>query len=78
MADPPDEIAPAIDSVFKNYGGLSPKYNWSVTKVNTEIIGTAMRQDVQFTLSGYKGWNKLIYNKLSTVSIKDNRFEKLG
>ena len=77
MTDPPSEIKPDIDSVFRSHGGVANDYSWLVTKVNTEIVGTALRQDVQFTLSGYKGWNRLLYNALKEGQVEDDRFQKL-
>lgn len=43
-------------------------FSWLVTSCNLEIIGKAMRQEVEFTLSGPKGWNQLIY-KSSTKNL---------
>lgn len=76
VCDPPDEIKPDIDSVIKEAGGISSRYNWMVTRCNVEIVGSAMRQEVQFTLSGYRGWNKLIYNSEDPQgSVNDKRYE---
>lgn len=61
IADPPSEIAPNVD-LLPTAGGTEASHNWLVTKCDVEIIGSAMRQTVEFTLSGYLGWNRLIYN----------------
>lgn len=57
-----------IDINPKSNISMAPnKYSWLVTACNIEIIGGAMRQEVDFTLSGPKGWNRLVY-KTSTIS----------
>ena len=62
IADPPiDAVDLEIINQRNNAGGEAPKYSWLVTGVNHEVIGSAWRQEIDFTLSGYKGWNRLIY-----------------
>lgn len=60
VCDPPDSILPDV-SLFAQADGLETNYNWLVTSCDTEIIGSALKQNVQFTLSGYLGWNSLLY-----------------
>lgn len=59
---PPDEICPNVSAIYQTAGGLELKHDWLVTGCNTEIIGSAMRQEIKYTLSGYKGWNRLLYS----------------
>jgi len=78
VVDPPDEIMPDIDSVMKEAGGVKFQYNWLITRCNVEIVGSALRQQVEFTMSGYRGWNKLIYNYTDVAStVVDNRYENI-
>jgi hypothetical protein len=61
IVDPPNIIRPDIEKLIQA-GGVEKKYNWLVTKCDVQIIGSAMKQVVDFSLSGYLGWNRLIYN----------------
>lgn len=61
IVDPPNLIAPNVDN-FPSAGSIDTKYSWLITKCETEFIGSACKQQVEFTLSGYLGWNRLIYN----------------
>jgi len=75
IADPPSDIAPNVD-LLPTAGGTEASHNWLVTKCDVEIIGSAMKQTVEFTLSGYLGWNRLIYNLNAGgfAGIADTRF----
>lgn len=79
IAEPPTDIAPDLDKLPQiDAGGISDNFNWLVTKCDTEIIGSAFRQQVEFTLSGYLGWNRLIYNKVDDAfgNIDSTRYDK--
>lgn len=54
----PDEIdiKPKV-----NIAAYPNQYSWLVTACSIDILGGAMRQEVEFSLSGPKGWNRLIY-----------------
>ena len=69
VVDPPNSIKPDTDQ-FAQASGLETNYNWLVTTCDTEIIGSAIKQNVQWTLSGYLGWNRLIY-KYDKTAISD-------
>lgn len=61
IADPPDCIE--LTNFNKAVRGTSPKRNWLVTRADVHYEGSALVQEVDFTLSGFKGWNQLVYNK---------------
>ena len=44
-----------------NIAAYPNEYSWLVTACSIDILGGAMRQEVEFSLSGPKGWNRLIY-----------------
>ena len=77
VVDPPSKIAPKLSTIMKDAGSIKRDHSWMVTKCNVEIVGSAMRQDVELTLSGYKGWNKLVYNKYGEkLNVNDKRYEQ--
>lgn len=79
VVDPPSNIKPDIEKTIQTAGDVAHNYNWLITRCNIEVIGSAIRQQVEFTLSGYRGWNKLIYNSDTSASPpSDNRHEKLN
>jgi hypothetical protein len=72
--DPPvDYVDTELFSEAK--GGVDADYNWLVTSVTHEVIGSAFRQEVDFTLSGYLGWNGLLYRSDEKSGIADTRFD---
>jgi hypothetical protein len=46
---------------YNTIKGDEKNHSWLCTRANTEIIGSALRQDCDFLLSGPLGWNPLIY-----------------
>ena len=57
--DPPIK-AVDLELFSEGKGGVDANYDWLVTAVNHEVVGSAWRQEIDFTLSGYLGWNPLI------------------
>jgi|GEM_PF-6512802 len=56
-------------------GNVEYTYNWLVTACSVDIIGSAMRQKVTFSLSNKKGWNSLIYKDAQSAgSFIDNSY----
>jgi hypothetical protein len=77
IVDPPSKIAPKLSTIMKDAGSIKRDHSWMVTKCNVEIVGSAMRQDVELTLSGYKGWNKLVYNKYTQdLGVNDDKWKQ--
>lgn len=76
IVDLPSQIEFNTD-LLPDVGETGSNWNWLVTKCDTDIIGSAMKQTVEFTLSGYLGWNKIIYNLEQDVfSLSDKRYEE--
>ena len=71
--DPPVDVI-ELDKFAENRGDVEANYNWLVTRVNHEIVGSAWRQEIDFALSGYRGWNGLIYRKAELYNYAQNRF----
>lgn len=79
VVDPPKKIKPSVDRELKEYGGVGKNYNWLVTGCDIDIVGSALRQKVTFLLSGYLGWNGLLYNKQDkSANINNDFFKKLN
>jgi len=76
VCDPPKSIKPDIDKELKAYGGVTKNYNWLVTGCDVNIIGSALRQNVTFMLSGYLGWNGLLYNRQDKSKATKSDFYK--
>ena len=72
--DPPVDYIDA-DLFSEAKGGVDAEYNWLVTSVNHEVVGSAFRQEVDFTLSGYLGWNGLLYRSDEVDGLNDTRFD---
>lgn len=66
-AEPPDCIA--LDKFNKAVRGTTPKRNWLVTRADIHYEGSALVQEVDFTLSGVKGWNQLVYNSSTQAKL---------
>jgi hypothetical protein len=72
--DPPIDVVD-LDLFSEAKGEVDAQYNWLVTAVSHEIIGSAWRQEIDFTLSGYLGWNALIYRSSEKDGLEDTRFD---
>jgi hypothetical protein len=59
----------------RSSGNAEYQYNWLVTACTVDIVGSAMRQKVTFSLSNKKGWNSLLYKDAKNVgSLTDNTY----
>jgi len=73
ICDPPKEIQPDLELLPSE--NEESDWSWLVTKCDTEFMGSAMKQTVEFTLSGYLGWNRLIYNlEKDAIDVTDKRY----
>jgi len=62
-----EQLPSFIDIDTKNIEKEPNRFSWLVSSCNLEIMGTALRQEVEFTLSGPKGWNRLIYKQSNSA-----------
>ena len=74
IAQPPASIAPSIDHFRIDAQGTKGRHDWLVTKADVRIEGSAVITDVEFTLSDWKGWNKLIYQDTTKTASTTNSF----
>ena len=77
IAPPPSQIAPLMNEFHQLAQGTKGKHDWLVTKCDVRLEGSAIISDVEFTLSDWKGWNKLVYpDTTSRASTSSSFYQK--
>lgn len=73
------ELPARLNINLRDFGirSATSNHSWLITKAQLDVVGSAIRQEVDFMLSGPKGWNKLIYaENTKSLSISNADFHK--